>query len=100
MINFDNDSMAEYFENDDMHESLLLYKVLLGILASLMIRIIFPIQAQAVGAFPPPGLQKLTSEAGSSGPGLKSVYKKCQGTGCLQNRYYAQEPTVQHPTVS
>ena len=46
-----------------------------------MIRIIFPIQAQAVGAFPPPGLQKLTSEAGSSGLGLKPVYKKRQGMG-------------------
>ena len=65
-----------------------------------MIRIIFPIQAQAVGAFPPPGLQKLTSEAGSSGPGLKPVYKKRQGMGWLQNPYYAQEPTVQHATVS
>ena len=81
MINSDSEYMAEHFENDDMHESLLLYRILLGILASLMIRIIFPIQAQAVGAFPPPGLQRLTSEAGSSGLGLKPVYKKRQGMG-------------------
>ena len=73
-----------------------------------MIRIIFLIQAQAAGAFTPPGLEnpspwleKLTHEAGSSVPGLKPFYKKCKGIGCLQNRYYAQEPTTQwHPTLS
>lgn len=69
MINFDSEYNAEHFENDDMHESLLLYRILLGILASLMIRIIFPIQAQAVGAFPPPGLQKLTMKQAPQGRG-------------------------------
>ena len=95
-------SMAKHLENDDIHEFLLLCRVLLGILASLMIRIIFLIQqAPAASAFIAEGWKihphssgSSTNDEGSSLPGLKPFYNKCKGTGCLQNRYRAQEQTT------